>query len=401
VYERARYWARWGHSVVVITCAPNFPEGRVYPGYQNRWRHTEILDGIRVVRVKSYITANSGTLRRMLDYLSFLPAAFCAGLFEEADVVAATSPQMFAALAGAMAAFCLRRNFLLEISDLWPESILAVGAMNRPNLVIRGLELLARFLYWRADRIVVLTDSFRRKLISTGIPEAKIDTVLNGVDLERYKPQPRDEDLARFYGIAAGDFVVGYIGTLGMAHGLDNVLHAVKKLSGTQVRFLLVGPGADRERLLELAQQQQLENVVIVPPQPKEQMPRYWSLCNVALVHLKDTALFKTVIPSKIFEAMGMGLPILLAAPDGEASRIVLDERVGWHVPPGDANALAAAIETLAAQREKVSETAARSARAAANHSRECQARLFEASLDNVAQGSPALPRDEGRVVEW
>ena len=381
VYERARYWIRWGHSVTVITCAPNFPEGKLYPGYRNVWYRTEITDGIRVIRVKTYIAANRGTVRRMADYLSFLPAAFLAGIKEKTDIVAATIPQMFAGLAGCMTAWFLRRPFLLEVSDLWPESILAVGAMRRPNIITRSLERMARFLYQRADRIVVLTESFQKKITASGVPRRNIDVVLNGVDLDLYSPRARDEDLAGEYGISEDHFVVGYIGTLGMAHGLEKLLEAAAKLSGTRVQFLLVGPGADRERLVQLAAAQGLQNVLFVPPQPKERMPRYWSLCDVALVHLKDTELFETVIPSKIFEAMGMGLPIVLAAPRGEASRIVLGEKVGWHVPAGDANALAALLTLLAMGREDLTGTAERSRKAAFGHSRERQAELYVEAL--------------------
>jgi colanic acid biosynthesis glycosyl transferase WcaI len=384
VYERARYWVRWGHSVTVVTCAPNFPEGEVYTDYKNRWYQTEMMTGIRVVRVKTYITANRGRFRRMADYLSFLPTAVLAGIRERADVVAATSPHMFAGLAGCMVAFFLRRPFLLEVSDLWPESILAVGAMRRSNFVTRTLEKMAHLLYDRADRIVVLTESFQKKIAALGVQERNIDVVLNGVDLEQYSPRLRDENLARHHGIDPNDFVVGYIGTLGMAHGLENVLEAAAKLVGTRVRFLLVGPGADRERLLTLASQRGLQNVVFVPPQPKQEMPRYWSLCDIALVHLKDTLLFETVIPSKLFEAMGMGLPIVLSAPKGEASRIVLGEGVGWHVPAGDVNALAMLLTLLAMGHDDVKAMASRSRSAAFDHSRERQARLYIASLEEA-----------------
>ena len=126
--------------MTVITCAPNFPEGKLYPGFENRWRRIEAMAGIRVVRVKTFIAANRGKLRRMIDYLSFLPVSVWAGLFERTpDIVAATSPQMFAGLAGWTIARLRRRPFLLEVADLWPESLLAVEAMRKPNMVIRGL----------------------------------------------------------------------------------------------------------------------------------------------------------------------------------------------------------------------------------------------------------------------
>jgi glycosyltransferase involved in cell wall biosynthesis len=378
VHERARYWVKWGHQVTVVTCAPNSPEGRVFPGYRNAWRWKEELDGIQVVRVKTFITRNEGVLRRMLDYLSFLPAAFLAGLREQSpDIIAATSPQMFAALAACSLALFKRRPWLLEISDLWPESVLAVGAMSSPNIIIRLLDRVMQFLYRRADRIVVLTDAFKQRIAARGISPGKIHTIQNGADLTVYRPRDRDANLARSLRLPPKAFVIGYLGTIGMAHGLEGVLDAAERLLGTHIRFLLVGPGAERERLMKLARQRGLANVLFILPQPKSEMPRYWSLCNIALVHLKNEPLFATVIPSKLFEAMSMGVPILLVAPEGEASKLVEAEGVGIHVPPGDSEALAQVIALLAKSDDSLQELADCCGRTAPRHSREEQARLY------------------------
>ena len=217
---------------------------------------------------------------------------------------------------------CVRRvPFVLELSDLWPESIVAVGAMKR-SLALRLLEQAELWMYRRAVRIVTLTNAFKANLVQRGIRAAKIGVVLNGVDVDRYAPQERNRELAKRLDLTDEHFVLGYIGTLGMAHGMRNVLCAAAMDEDPNTRYLLVGPGAERSNLLAEAQRMMLRNVVIVPAQPKETIPSYWSLCDVALVHLKDLPLFETVIPSKIFEAMGMGLPILLAAPQGEASKL-------------------------------------------------------------------------------
>jgi glycosyltransferase involved in cell wall biosynthesis len=402
VYERARYWAEWGHDVTVVTCAPNFPGGAVYEGYTNAWRKSEEIAGIRVVRVKTFIAANEGTLLRMADYLSFLPAAIWAGIQEQApDVVAATSPQMFAALAGWAVARVKRRPFVLEVSDLWPESVLAVGAMRKPNAVIRGLDRMAQFLYDRADRIIVLTQGFKEKIADRGIAREKLEVILNGVELAIYKRQARDAELARHIGLQPGQFVVGYIGTLGMAHGLENVLDAAEQLRGTRVQFVLVGPGAEREKLRAAARERGLQNVLFVAPQPKQEMPRYWSLCDVALVHLKNTPLFETVIPSKIFEAMGMGLPIVLAAPKGEASKIVEAEGVGVHVPAGDTENLVRILISLSQSAEYVSAMAYRSESMAPRHSREEQARKYLAVLRDSCAGELARPMKVCQTISF
>lgn len=377
VYERARYWVRWGHEVTVITCAPNFPEGKLFAGYANRWRQVEMMDGIRVVRVKTFIARNEGRLKRMLDFVSFLPAAVACALFERRpDVVGATSPQFFAALAGWMASVWHRRPFLLELSDLWPASIEAVGAMKR-GLLMRALTWLELFLYARATMIAPQTPAFRRDLLERGVPAGKMAVVLNGVELGMYAPVARDGELAAAWGIAADEFVIGYIGTLGMAHGLMGVLDAAEGLRDERVRFLLVGPGAEREMLVAEAERRGLENVTFIESQPKAMMPRVWSLVDVALVHLKDTPVFRTVIPSKMFEAMASGKPVLLAAPAGEASELLAAEAAGEHVRSGDLLALASAVRGLAQDEPGRARMATAALVAAPRYSRERQARAF------------------------
>jgi colanic acid biosynthesis glycosyl transferase WcaI len=389
VYERACHWVRWGHRVTVVTCAPNFPEGKVYPGYRNRWRQVEQLDGIRVVRVRTFIAPNAGTLLRIVDFLSFMVTAFLAGLREpRPDLLAATSPQFFAAVAGCALAIVRRCPFVLELSDLWPASIVAVGAMQQ-NIGLRWLEKVEMFLYRRAARIVALTNSFKRNLVRRGVPEHKIDVVINGVDLSRYSPRPRDLEFARVWGLPASDFVVGYIGTHGMAHALTNVLDAADLLRDRGIRFLFVGAGAERATLIAEAERRQLSNVTFVPAQPKEMMPAVWSVCDVALVHLKNTPLFETVIPSKIFEAMGMGKPLLLASPEGEASRIVKWENNGLYVPAQRPEDLAAAVLFLQSNPAFVQQLSARSLAAAPRYSRERQARDMLQAFETVVHSEP------------
>jgi colanic acid biosynthesis glycosyl transferase WcaI len=177
VYERACYWVRWGHRVTVITCAPNFPEGKVFKGYTNRWHQVEEMSGIRVVRVKTYIAPNAGKYRRIVDTLSYMVAAFVAGLFEgRPDMVVATTPQFFGALGGCVLAAVKRVPFVLELSDLWPDSVVALGGMKR-NVAYRWFERIELWMYRRAVRIVALTRAFKENLVRRGIPPAKIGVV--------------------------------------------------------------------------------------------------------------------------------------------------------------------------------------------------------------------------------
>lgn len=376
VYERALYWVKWGHDVTVLTSAPNFPEGKLFPGYANRWRQREIVDGIEVIRVKTYMTANQGVVLRTLDFMSFMASAFVQGLLvKRPDIVVATSPQFFAAVGGWAIADVRRLPFVFELGDLWPRSIIAVGALP-DSRAMRALEWLELFLYRRSARVVALTQTFKQDLVRRGIVPEKIDVVINGVDLPRYQPRPRDAPLAAEWGLG-GRFTVGYVGTHGMAHDLANAVAAAELLP--DATFLFVGAGAERDRLIERAQS--VPNAIFAPRQPKERMPAVWSLCDVALVHLKDSPAFGEVIPSKIFEAMGMGLPILLVAPDGEARRIVEEDGAGLWVPAGKPQALADAVRWLRDDPELRARLARASLAAAPRHTRETQARRFLGTL--------------------
>ena len=387
VYERALYWVKWGHQVTILTCAPNFPEGRLYSGHKNHWRQIEEMDGLRVVRVKTYMAANQGTLRRTLDFLSFMISAFIVGLFERRpDVIAATSPQFFAAVGGWALSAVRRVPFVFELGDLWPASIVAVGAMQ-PSASLRLMEKLELFLYRRAAAVVALTHAFKQNLVARGINAEKIAVIINGVDTWRYGPRDRDPALAAEAGVT-NKFVVGYVGTHGMAHALGNVLDAAERLrDDPAIVFLLAGGGAERETFVNEAGLRNLNNVIFLPRQPKNRMPAVWSLCDVALVHLKDSAVFRDVIPSKIFEAMAMGLPILMASPTGEASAILEADQAGLHVPAENPAALAEAVQHLKGGPVLLKELAANSLRAAPRHSREVQARDMANVLLDVSTG--------------
>lgn len=384
--EHAEYWASCGHEVSVITGVPNFPQGKIYPGYRNYMRQCEWRDGVRVVRVKTFIASNRGVILRTLDFLSFMVSAWWAGLFESRpDVILATSPQFFAALGGWGLAVMKRVPFIFELRDLWPASIAAVGVLQA-GFLLGLMEKLELFLYRRAKVVISLTRAFRENLIQRGIPAEKIVVMSNGVDLIRYRPRPRNNELAREVNLL-GRFVVGYIGTHGMAHGLHSALAAAALLSNTpSIRFLFVGDGATRIDLIEQARQRCLANVVFVSPQPKDRIAEYWSLCDVALISLKDDPVFGQVIPSKIFEAMGMGLPLLLSVPRGEASALVESHGAGMWVPPGDPVALSQAVAAMHKDRATLSAMATCSRTAATNYDRARIAGEFESLLQQVIE---------------
>ena len=248
-------------------------------------------------------------------------------------------------------------------------------------------KILELFLYRNSSAVVCLTHAFKANLVSRGIPEGQVAVVLNGVDLWRYGPRARDPELAKML-MCKGRFVVGYVGTHGMAHGLENVLKAANLLSGREdIIFLFVGAGSERAKLVSDAESDGLENVIFMPSQPKERVPAVWSLCNVALVHLRNLSVFRDVIPSKMFEAMGMGLPILLSLPEGEASAILKKSGAGFHIPPGDPVALAKMVVQLADDKNLCRNLGNNSLLAAPKHSRETQAAHMISVLEAVTMG--------------
>ena len=342
-YENTKRWVRAGHKVTVITCAPNHPNGVVYPGYENRWRQWDEKDGVRVLRVKTWLSANKGVGNRSLNYFSYLlsATAFCR-LVKDVDLVVSTSPQFFCGLAGYFVSRRLGCPWVVEIRDLWPESIHAVGAV-RGRGVIGLLERIELFLYQKPHHIVALTPAFKRHMVAKGIPAAKIDIVTNGADLEQFQPLPKMNGFRERHKLN-GKFVASYVGTHGMAHSLGTVLQAAKLLEAQpQIQFLLVGDGAERENLLKQKSGLSLKNVLMLPQQKKELVPEIIAASDACMVLLRKTELFKTVIPSKIFEAMAMERPIILGV-DGESRKIVEESGSGVFIEPESAEQLAQTV---------------------------------------------------------
>lgn len=331
-YEHAREWVKAGHEVTVITCVPNFPKGKVFDGYKNKLWQKEAIDGIEVIRVWSYIAANKGFVRRTLDFISFSVTSFLAGLFVKADVIVATSPQFFTALSGRTLSFWKRVPWIMEVRDLWPESIKTVGAM-KDNLFIRYFEWEEMRCYRSAKTIVVVTDSFKRTLTARGVDADKIKVVKNGVDKEMFKPVPKDEALIGELGLE-GKKIIGYIGTHGMAHKLDFILDCARNMQGrNDFHFLFIGAGAEREALLAKKEREGITNVTMLDSVPKDQVVRYISILDLSLINLRKSELFKTVIPSKMFENAGMQIPIIMGV-QGEAQEMLEEYGAGLCFEP-------------------------------------------------------------------
>jgi len=335
-FEHCRDWVISGHRVTVITCAPNFPKGKIYEGYKNSVIQEEEMHGIHVIRVWSYITANEGFVKRTLDYMSYMiSAVFASPFVRNTDIVIGTSPQFFTACGAYMVSRIKRVPFVFELRDIWPESIRAVGAMNN-SIMLDVLEKLELFLYHKAAKIISVTESFKDNLIHRGIDPEKIEVVMNGVDSSQFKPMAKDCELEKKYSLE-GKFVAGYIGTHGLAHALETILDAADRIGkepgGDNIRFILLGDGANKAFLKVKAVEMNLKNLIFIDSVPKNEVSRFWSLLDVSIIHLKRTELFKSVIPSKLFECMGMGIPILHGV-EGESLKIVEREGVGLSFEP-------------------------------------------------------------------
>ena len=320
-YEHCKEWIKDEDvEVTIITCAPNFPHGRVYDGYKNRLYQTEYIDGIKVIRVWSYITSNSGFIKRVLDYISFGVMAFFVGLFQKHDVVIATSPQFFTTWAAWGISKIKRNPWIFELRDLWPESIKTVGAMKQGR-VIDTLEKIELGLYRSCDKVIAVTDAFKTNLINRGIDKDKIEVITNGSNVELF--YPRDRDIKLLEELELKDkFIVGYIGTHGMAHSLDFIVNSISKIDDNSIHFLFIGDGAMKKTIVGIADNLKLKNITFLDPISKEEVPKYLSICDVSLAPLKKEDNFKSVIPSKIFEASAMQKPTLLGV-EGQAQEII------------------------------------------------------------------------------
>src|SRR5262245_47368998 len=352
VSELARHWVRSGHEVTVLTALPNHPTGIVPPEYRARFRRLvcrERVDDIVVVRTWLAPLPNYKPYERILNYTSFwLSSCLTGTLLRRPDVIVATSPQLLVGLTGWWLGLVKRVPFILEVRDLWPESLTALGVGTPDSQLVRVLRRLSGFLYRSANHIVVVTNAFRESLVkSWGVPEEKITVVENGVETDLFTSYGSPNAAKSAIGLD-GRFIVSYIGTLGLAHGLDMVLQAAADIQDRlpDILFLFVGEGADKERLLAMARERNLTNVRFLPQQPREEITVYIRASDVCLVLLRKADVFKTVIPTKMLEFMACARPVILGV-DGQARHILQSAGAGIFIAPEDHGALVQNITWL------------------------------------------------------
>jgi glycosyltransferase involved in cell wall biosynthesis len=381
-WDHCLRWAKAGHEITVITGVPSVPNGVVYDGYRNRiWPQRESIDGLDVIRTWTYVAANAGGVKRILNYVSYMVSAVLTFLFfcRRPNIVIATSPQFFCGWAGVIASRLKWTKFILEIRDIWPESIVTVGAMKK-GLVTRGLEVLEKWMYRSANHIVAVGEGYRKNILSkVDIPD-RISVVTNGVDPEQFQPQQKSAEFLATHHLE-GRFVCSYVGTIGMAHGLDVTIRAAKllqQMKRTDFVFCLVGDGARRPELEQMAIEEGVNDFVRFTGRlDKSRVPTVLATSDCILVHLKKSELFETVIPSKIFESMAMQRPLIMGV-RGESAEIVRNSGSGIDMEPDNEHDLAQALLKLRDDREFYASRCAHGREfVVANYSRDALAARF------------------------
>ncbi|MFQ5408576.1 MAG: glycosyltransferase family 4 protein [Anaerolineales bacterium] len=345
LYDLARAWVEAGHQVTVLTGMPNHPTGVVPPEYRRRLVARETLDGITVLRNWLYATPNEGFFRKTVSHLSFMVSVVLFGLprLSGVDVLIVSSPAFFAVFAAWFISRARRIPYIFEVRDLWPAVFVDLGVLTNPRL-IRLLEFWEMFLYRRSARVVTVTESFRRNLLARGLSPEKVITIPNGAALDFFQPGPRENAVRAELGLT-GKFVVSYIGAHGISHALETVLYAAERMrEENDVIFLLVGEGAQKRALRALRERLGLENVRMIPAQPKARVPDFYRASDVCLVPLRSVRLFESFIPSKMFEIMACGVP-LIGAMRGEARTILERSGAARLTEPENVEQLVAAID--------------------------------------------------------
>ena len=341
-------WVRLGHKVSVLTCVPNFPYGRVYDGYCNRAFQHEVMDGIDVYRVWSYMAENKGFARRILDFLSFMVSSiFWSPRVREVDVVIATSPQFFAGVAGYVISKMKRRPFILEVRDLWPEQIATLGIITENNIIYRLLARMAKYMYHHCDQLVTVGEGYRDQIATEyNINKDRIEVIPNGISQELFRKSGMRDKFRRDMEWE-DKFVVLYLGTHGMSQKLGTVLETAEILRDIKkLCFVFVGDGAEKQKLIDIKKDKNLNNCIFLPMQPKKKVPYFYEAADACIVPLRRCQLFLGNYPSKMFEAMAMECPIILSAA-GKSVELLKRADAGIAVKPEEPEELAKAIRKI------------------------------------------------------
>jgi colanic acid biosynthesis glycosyl transferase WcaI len=373
--ELAEIWSEQNHDVSVMTCHPNFPRGKIFKGFKNKWYTKEILNKVTLIRVKTYMSANCGVIKRTLDFISFALSSFFFGLFQpKPDVIIGVTPQFFCALSACLLSIRKKSAFVMIVCDLWPDAVVASGLITK-NWIYKLIKKIECWMYRRANSIIILSENYRDYLKNLGIPDNKIVTSISGAS-KKFYPREKNSILLNKYNLS-DKFVIGYIGTFGIFYNYQAIFalaKSFKKNAHSHIHFLMVGDGPKRNALEQQILKQRLNNINICGPFAGDLIPEYWSLVDLAIIPLASKEINKMVLPSKMIEAMSMGIPLLLYGPDGEARKFLTQSDSGWHLNTGDTENLKKLILNLSTNKQTLLDQATKAFKFAKNFSREKQA---------------------------
>jgi glycosyltransferase involved in cell wall biosynthesis len=337
-----------GHEVTVLTGFPNWPSGKIYPGYRQRLVQRETVNGVHIIRIPLYPDHSGNRLKRAANFLSFALSATTLGPFvaPHVDVMHVIHPPITVGIPAWVISRLRGFPFTMEVNDMWPENLRATGMVSNERL-LSAIGSFARWVYSKAALVRVVSPGFRLNLLDKGVPDEKIRVISNWVDTEYYKPVASSQEILNRFGMQ-GRFNILYAGTIGLAQGLEVVLdvadHLLAPLPGAQ--FVLAGDGVEYDRLRTEAATRKLKNVRFLGRLPGDLMPALYACADVLMLHLRADPLFAITVPHKVFTYLAAGKPILVGG-EGDAVSLVIGARAGIAVHPDDPEALASAVVRL------------------------------------------------------
>ncbi|WP_194727114.1 glycosyltransferase family 4 protein [Noviherbaspirillum malthae] len=347
--EFARRLKRVGHDVEVVTTFPSYPGGKIFPGYKQSWKKVDLIDGIKVVRLPTFVSHGRSAAKRMLSYVSFGLIATLYSMFraKKPDVIYAYYPPLIVGFVALCVGTFRKVPFVYDVQDLWPDALIATG-MVKEGLVTRMVDRLCNTVYRRAARIVVLSDGYKNALVTKKVPTAKLERIYNWCDEARM-----DVSTTNTRVLDKNFFNILYAGNLGAAQALEHVIdaaHLLKRSDSPMIRFVFIGAGVKADNLKSRVETLGLDNVQFLPPVSLENISGVLGAADVLLVHLADEPVFEITIPSKTQAYLMQGKPILMAV-RGEAAQIIVKAQAGIAVDPCNPKQLAEAaiaMSTLA-----------------------------------------------------
>ncbi|PKF71163.1 glycosyltransferase WbuB [Pseudomonas fluvialis] len=344
-----KHWVEQGHEVEVITTFPNYPTGRVFPGYKRKLKQVEVIDGVKVVRLWSHISHSKSKLSRAATYLSYTIVALCYALFsKKPDVVYAYHPQATTGLIGIILKKLKGVHFVTDVQDLWPDALVATG-LNKAGLVVRLIDRWCRIVYMQASAIVVLSQGFKTALVERGVPESKIRTVYNWCPEELHISEALDGQNNKVADQKTKARVV-YAGNIGAAQSLASLIDAVGTFPDPTVVLELYGNGVEKEELETLVKSKHYGNVIFKGYVSSSDIFDVLVGADILAVHLRSDPLFNITIPSKTQSSMAVGKPILMAV-GGEVNDLVMQAGAGVTAEPQSVESIQKALGLLLARK--------------------------------------------------